>query len=66
MNVHSDCCMRMIIFIIHEVFRRKKRGENQPGEKNRLAEVLKIFYIEAQKEDGSAHSKSSLNSILLV
>ena len=36
---------------------------NQLSEKNRLAEVLKIFYIEARKEDGSAYSKSSLNSI---
>ena len=40
----------------------EKKNMNQPGENNRLAEVLKMFYVEARKEDGSAHSKSNLNS----
>ena len=35
----------------------------QPCKKNRLAKVLKMFYIKARKEDGSAYCKSSLNSI---
>ena len=37
-----------------------KHQMNQPHDKDTLAEVLKMFYIETQKENGSAYSKSSL------
>ena len=36
---------------------------NQPHDKDTLAESLKMFYIEARKENGSAYSKIILNSI---
>ena len=38
---------------------------NQPHDKDTLAEALKMFYIEARKENGSAYSKISLNNIRL-
>ena len=33
---------------------------SQPHDNDTLVEVLKMFYIETQKENGSAYSKSSL------
>ena len=36
---------------------------NQSHDKDTFVEVLKMFYIEARKENRSAYSKSSLNSI---
>ena len=40
----------------------KEKKIKEPDDKESLAAVLKLFYIEARKEDGTAYSKSTLNS----
>ena len=40
----------------------KEKKIKEPDDKESLAAVLKLFYIEARKEDGTAYSNSTLNS----
>ena len=40
----------------------KEKKIKEPDDKESLAAVLKLFYIEARNEDGTAYSKSTLNS----
>ena len=44
----------------------KEKKNKEPDHKESLAAVLKLFYIEDRKEDGTAHCKSTLNSFRFV
>ena len=46
--------------VFHQYLKEKKAGE--PQTKETLANVLKLFYAEARKTDGTSYSKSTLNS----
>ena len=47
--------------VFHQYLKEKKAGE--PQTKETLANVLKLFYAEARKTDGTSYSKSTLNSL---
>ena len=47
--------------VFHQYLTEKKADE--PQTKYTLANVLKLFYTEAQKADGTSYSKSTLNSL---
>ena len=47
---------------IFTTYLREKKIK-EPDDKESLAAVLKLFYIEARKEDGTAYSKSTLNIV---
>ena len=41
----------------------KEKKADEPQTKDTLANVLKLFYTEARKADGTSYSKSTLNSL---
>ena len=45
--------------VFHQYLKEKKADEPQTT----LANVLKLFYVEARKADGTSYSKSTLNSL---
>ena len=47
--------------VFHQYLKEKKAGE--PQTKETLTNVLKLFYAEARKTDGTSYSKSTLNSL---
>ena len=47
--------------VFHQYLKEKKADE--PHTKDTLAKVLKLFYTEAPKVDGTSYSKSTLNSL---
>ena len=47
--------------VFHQYLKGKKADE--PQTKDTLANVLKLFYAEARKADGTSYSKSTLNSL---
>ena len=47
--------------IFHQDLKEKKADE--PQTKDTLANVLKLFYAEARKADGTSYSKGTLNSL---
>ena len=47
--------------VFHQYLKEKKADE--PQMKDTLASVLKLFYAEAPKADGTSYSKSTLNSL---
>ena len=47
--------------VFHQYLKGKKADE--PQTKDALANVLKLFYVEARKADGTSYSKSTLNSL---
>ena len=52
--------------VFHQYFKEKKADE--PQTKDTLANVLKLFYVEAQKADGTSYSnqKITISSIRLT
>ena len=47
--------------VFHQYLKEKKADE--PQKKDTLATVLRLFYAEARKADGTPYSKSTLNSL---
>ncbi|KAL9981815.1 hypothetical protein ACROYT_G010570 [Oculina patagonica] len=47
--------------VFHQYLKEKKADE--PQTKDTLANLLKLFYAEARKADGTSYSKSTLNSL---